>query len=170
MYLAAFYMLFAGTGLAWLAGILLTKTHWREHTTRIVSTAILVIMLLAWGGVYMKTQQGSLVPNRGDFPEQHAAEYLASHLQAQDKILSIAPVDIQTAYYLYMYGVPYQAFYQRDNPVEVQNAVIVLRTNSKYNTPEAVLKFYKIVDKFDLASARPVYEYGPIQIFSVPAR
>ena len=88
----------------------------------------------------------------------------------QDKILSISPVDIQTAYYLYLYGVPYDVFYQRDHPVPVENAVVVLRTNSKYNTPEAVLKFYKITEQFDLASAQLVYEYGPVQVFSIPAK
>jgi len=141
-----------------------------QNTAGILSAAILLGMIVMFTGVYLQTQQGSLVPNQNDFPEQHAAEYLASHLQDGDKILSLSPVDIQTAYYLYMYGISYEVFYQRAHPAKVQNAVIVLRTNSKYNTPETVLDFYKIADDFNLGSAKLAYEYGPIQVFFIPAR
>ncbi len=170
MYLDAFYLIFAAGGLVWLAELLLNRITKTEYTARIVSSAILLGMILAFANIFLETQQGSLVPNADDLPEQYAAQYLASHLQAEDKILSISPVDIQTAYYLYLYGVPYDVFYQRDHPVPLENAIVVLRTNSKYNTPEAVLKFYKITDRFDLPSAQLVYEYGPVQVFSIPAK
>ena len=140
------------------------------RTAGIVSMGILLVTLVALTNIYLKTQQGSLVPNRDDLPEQYAAQYLASRLQAQDKILSISPVDIQTAYYLYMYGVPYDVFYQRDHPVPFENAFVVLRVNSKYNTPEEVLKFFKVAENFNLSLAKLVYEYGPVQVFSIPAR
>ena len=170
MYLEAFYLIFAAGGLIWLIELLLNSFIRPEYTARVVTTGILLGMMLATSGIYLETQRGSLVPNRDDFPEQYAAQYLASHLEAEDKILSISPVDIQTAYYLYLYGIPYEFFYQRDHPVPVENAVIVLRTNSKYNTPEGVLEFYKIAENFDLSSAQLVYEYGPVQVFSVPAK
>ncbi len=170
MYLEAFYLIFAAGGLIWLIELVMNRLIRPSLTDRIVSTGILLVMLVAFANIYQETQQGSLVPNRDDMPEQYAAQYLASHLQVQDKILSISPVDIQTAYYLYMYGVPYDVFYQRDHPVPVENAVVVLRTNSKYNTPEEVLKFFKISENFDLSLAKLVYEYGPIQVFSIPAR
>jgi hypothetical protein len=169
MYLEAFYMIFAGAGLVWLAELLLNSVGKSIYTAGIVPAAILLAFIVVFTGQYLGTQPGSATASR-DLPEQYAAEYLASHLQAGDKILSIAPVDIQTAYYLYMNGVPYEVFYQRDHPVKVQNAVIVLRTTSKYNTPESVLDFYKITDDFDLASARLIFEYGPLNIFSIPAR
>jgi hypothetical protein len=170
MYLDAFYLTFAAAGLVWLIELLLNWFIRPEHTERIVSTAVLLVMGIALVNIYRETQQGSLVPNRDDMPEQFAAQYLASHLQAEDKILSISPVDIQTAYYLYLHGIPYDVFYQRDHPVPLENAVVVLRTNSKYDTPEAVLNFYKIAESFDLSLAQPVFEYGPVQVFSVPAK
>lgn len=170
IYLEAFYLIFAAGGLVWLVELLLNRFTEPENAVKVLSTAILIGMMVMFTGIYLQTQQGSLVPNQNDFPEQHAAEYLASHLQTGDKILSLSPVDIQTAYYLYMYGIPYEVFYQRDQPVNVKNAVVILRTNSKYNTPEAVLNFYKIADKFNLASAQMIYEYGPVQVFSIPAQ
>jgi 4-amino-4-deoxy-L-arabinose transferase-like glycosyltransferase len=170
MYLDAFYLIFAGGGLVWLAELVLNRFISSTNTSRVVTTSILLILMLALTNIYRETQQGSLVPNSGDLPEQYAAQYLASHLETQDKILSISPVDIQTAYYLYLYGIPYEVFYQRDHPVPVENAIVVLRTNSKYNTPEEVLKFYKLAENFDLAAAQLVYEYGPVQVFSISAK
>jgi 4-amino-4-deoxy-L-arabinose transferase-like glycosyltransferase len=170
MYLDAFYLIFAAGGLVWLLELALDRFLQAEHTARIVSTVILLILVMALINFYRETQQGSLVPNRDDMPEQFAAQYLASHLQPQDKILSVSPVDIQTAYYLYLSGVPYDVFYQRDHPVPVENALVVLRTNSKYSTPEEVLKFFQVAENFDLASAQLVYQYGPVQVFSIPAQ
>ena len=167
MYLEAFYLLFAASGLVWLAEVLLNRLWKTENASRILSGTILMAVLILFADIYLATQRGSLIPNRDDFPEQYAAKYLASHLQADDTILSIAPVDIQTAYYLYMYGISYEVFYQRDHPEEVQNAIILLRTNSKYDTPESILNFFKISQDFDPSSARLIYEYGPIQIYSV---
>ena len=170
MYLEAFYMIFAAGGLVWLAELLLSQLLKAEQTARLITGGILLLTFIVFVGIFIDTRQGSLVPNRDDLPEQHAAEYLASHLQAGEKILSVSPVDIQTAYYLYLYGVPYETFYQRDQPQPVQTAVIVLRTNSKYNTSETVLDFYSLANQFDLASARLIYEYGPIYVFSISAK
>jgi hypothetical protein len=170
MYLDAFYLIFAAAGLVWLAELVLNRFTHSVYTARIISIAILLIMMIGLTNIFRETQQGSLVPNSNDLPEQHAAQYLASHLESQDRILSISPVDIQTAYYLYLYGVPYTAFYQRDHPVPVENAVVVLRVNSRYNTPEEVLKFYQLTDNFNLAAAQLIYEYGPVQVFSIPAK
>jgi len=170
MYLGAFYLIFAAAGLVWLVELVLNRFIRSVYTARIISTAILLVMMVALTNIYQETQQGSLVPNSNDLPEQYVAQYLASHLEAQDKVLSVSPVDIQTAYYLYLNGVPYDVFYQRDHPVPIENAVVVLRVNSKYNTPEEVLKFYSIEDNLNLASLKPVYEYGPVQVFSIPAQ
>jgi uncharacterized membrane protein len=170
MYLDAFYLIFAAGGLVWLLERILNYFISSEYSARIISTLILVVIGVALINIYRETQQGSLVPNRDDMPEQFAAQYLASHLEAQDKILSISPVDIQTAYYLYLSGVPYDVFYQRDHAGPVENAVVVLRTNSQYNTPEEVLEFFKVAENFNLASAQLVYQYGPVQVFSVPAK
>ena len=170
MYLEAFYLIFAGAGLVWLSELLLDRIVKSSYTARIIPALVLVAVLGVFLSQFFSTQQGSAVANRDALPEQYAAEYLASHLQPGDKILSLAPVDIQTAYYLHMNGVPYDVFYQRDHPVEVRNAVIVLRTNSRYNTPETVLDFYRVTSDFDLEAVRLLYEYGPVNIFSIPAR
>jgi hypothetical protein len=169
MYLEAFFLIFAAGGLVWLVESLLDRIGRPAYTARVVSAAILLGSILLFVNIYLETQEGSVVPNQGDLPEQHAAEYLAAHLQEGDTIFSVSPVDIQTAYYLYMYGIPYDVFYQRDHPAKVQNAVIVLRKNSKYNTPESVLDFYKVTGNFDPASAQLLYQYGPVLVFSIPS-
>jgi hypothetical protein len=69
-----------------------------------------------------------------------------------------------------MYGVPYDVFYQRDRPVEVENAVVVFRTNSKYNTARRVLEYFEIADSFDFSARVRVFEYGPVRIVTVPAK
>ena len=65
MYLDAFYLIFAAGGLVWLAELVLNRITKTEYTARIVSTAILLGMMLAFANIYLETQQGSLVPNRG---------------------------------------------------------------------------------------------------------
>ena len=85
-------------------------------------------------------------------------------------IVSTAPVDIQTAYYLKISGIPFERFYQRDHPVKIKNALIVLRKNAKYNTPESVLEFYKLTSELDLGATEFLYEYGKVQVYSVPAK
>lgn len=170
IYLEMFYMLFAGAGLAWLADLMVHKVVKKDIAERIVPVIILLAVMVTFTGKYISTRQESAIANRNILPEQQAAEYLTSHLQPDDTILSIAPVDIRTAYYLYINGIPYDVFYQRDNPVEVRNAIVVLRTTSQYNTPESVLDFYKLTSHFNLQAARLVYEYGPLGIFSIPAK
>jgi uncharacterized membrane protein len=165
LFLEIFYMLFAGAGLVWLverfAGQVLA-------TDKIIPAAILLLVLLVFTSKYFHTRQMSIRAS-SDFPEQHAAEYLSSHLKNGDMIFSIAPVDMQTAYYLYMNGVPYNVFYQKDHRANAESALIVLRKNTKYNTPERVLEFYKLTTDFNLQSSVLVYQYGPLNIFSVPS-
>lgn len=170
IYLEMFYMLFAGAGLVWLADLVIHKLVRMDPAGKIVPVIILLAVMITFTSKYISTQQGSAIANRNILPEQQAAGYLTSHLQADDTIISIAPVDIRTAYYLYINGIPYDVFYQRDNPVKIRNALVVLRTTSKYNTPESLLDFYNITSQFDLQAARLVFEYGPLSIISIPAK
>ncbi len=170
IYLEIFYMLFAGAGLVWLVSILLKAVAKDNITESIVSIFILIVILFVFVSKYLGTQQESVIANRNVLPEQRAAEYLASHLNTGDEILSIAPVDMRTAYYLYIYGIPYDVFYHKGHPVQIKNALIVLRTNSKYNTPETVLDFYGLTSNFDLSASKLVFEYGPLNIFSAPSK
>ncbi len=170
IYLEMFYMLFAGAGLVWLADLVIHKLVRMDSAGKIVPVIILLAVMITFTSKYISTQQGSGIANRNILPEQQAAGYLTSHLQADDTIISIAPVDLRTAYYLYINGIPYDVFYQRDNPVKIRNALVVLRTTSKYNTPESLLDFYNITSQFDLQAARLVFEYGPLSIISIPAK
>lgn len=171
MYLEAFYMILAGAGLAWLMEVVLNRIFVNpQHTARLISVVVLLAAVFVFMDNFLETQTGAALADRDQLPEQYAAEYLASHLGPEDVILSLAPVDIQTAYYLHINGVTYDVFYQRDHPVEISNAVVVLRTNSRYKTPESVLDFYKVTSGFDLNSARLLYEYGPVNVFSIPAK
>ena len=103
-------------------------------------------------------------------PEAYAADYIAEHLTPEDTIVATGPVDIQTAYYLSLQGISFDHFYKRDHPVEIQNALVMLRKNSKYKTPESVVDFFKLDQTLDLSAAELVFEYASVQIYSVPAR
>jgi hypothetical protein len=108
--------------------------------------------------------------DRDLLPEAYAADYLAGHLKPEDTIVATGPVDIQTAYYLSLHGVSFDRFYKRDHPVEIQNALVMLRENSKYKTPESVVKFFKLDQDLDLSAAELVFEYASVKIYSIPAK
>jgi hypothetical protein len=103
-------------------------------------------------------------------PEAYAANYLADHLQPEDTIVATGPVDIQSAYYLSLHGISFDRFYKRDHPVEIENALVMLRKNSKHKTPESVVEFFKLDQALDLSAAELVFEYASVQIYSIPAR
>ena len=162
IYLEAFYLMFAGAGLAWLAGLLLRRLGTSPST--VVPAVTLLLVIAVFISHYLDLRQSSA--NRDRSPEQYAAGFLATHLQDGDRILAVAPVDIQTAYYLHMNGVSSDVFYRRDHPEPVENVILLLRTGTRYNTPESVLDFYKLAPDFDPGSFRQIYEYGPVHVYS----
>ncbi|HKJ37420.1 MAG TPA: hypothetical protein VJ972_01475, partial [Anaerolineales bacterium] len=62
-------------------------------------------------------------------------------------------------------------FYQRDHPVNIQNALVLVRTRGEYNinTLEKVLDFFDLTSRLNTASSQRVFEYGPLFIYSIPA-
>ncbi len=46
----------------------------------------------------------------------------------------------------------------------------MVRKNSKYKTPESVVKFFKLDQVLDLTAAELVFEYANVQIYSIPAK
>ena len=165
IFLEIFYMIFAGAGLVWLLEII---TRQVPSTNKFIPAIVLLMVFSVFMSRYFSTRELSIAASK-DFPEQHAAEYLTSHLKDGDRILSVAPVDMQTAYYLYLNGIPYSVFYQKDHPSTIENAVIILRKNTQYNTPERVLEYYHLSSQFNINSSVLVYQYGPLNIFSVPS-
>ena len=170
IYLEIFYMIFAGAGLVWLLEVLLRNAWKHIGTEKIITALILLTVVVAFSARYVRTHDESVIANQNILPEQRVANFLASRLTPEDTILSMAPVDYRTAYYLYMDGVPYDVFYQRDHPSAIENAIIILRTNSKYNTPESVTDFFKLTSDLDLQRAELIFEYGPLNVFSIPLK
>jgi hypothetical protein len=124
----------------------------------------------AFAGMLIDRAQNPVFWDRDLLPEAYAAEYIADHLAPGDTIIATGPVDIQTAYYLSLHGIPFDRFYKRDHPVEIQNALVMLRKNSKHKTPKSVVKYFKLDKALDLSSAELVFEYASVQIYSIPAR
>jgi hypothetical protein len=54
--------------------------------------------------------------------------------------------------------------------VNIQNALVMVRQNSKYKTPESVVDFFKLDQALDLSKSKLVYEYASVQIYSIPAK
>ncbi len=170
LYLELFYLMFAAAGLVWLVEFFLNRIVSPTHTAKILSTAVLLLFIGVFANSLITRQQNPVFQDRDLLPEAYAADYLAEHLTPEDTIVAMGPVDIQTAYYLSLHNIPFERFYQRDHPVKIQNALVMLRQNSKYKTPESVVNFFNLDPALDLSASELVYEYASVQIYSIPAR
>jgi hypothetical protein len=170
LYLEVFYLMFASAGLVWLIEALLNRFASPALTEKILSLAVLLIFITVFTNTLIARQQNPVFQDRDLLPEFYAADFLADHLTPEDTIVATGPVDIQTAYYLSLHGIPFERFYQRDHPVKIKNALVMLRQNSKYKTPESVVDFFKLDQALDLSKSEMVYEYANVQIFSIPAK
>ncbi|HUE99346.1 MAG TPA: glycosyltransferase family 39 protein [Anaerolineales bacterium] len=170
LYLEAFYLMFVAAGLTWLVDLPLRKTAGPTPTERILALAIPLIFLGVFINTLVVRQQNPVFLDRDLLPEAYAADYIADHLKPEDTIVATGPVDIQTAYYLSLHDIPFDRFYKRDHPVEIRNALVMLRKNSNYKTPESVVDFFKLDQALDLSASELVFEYANVQIYSVPAK
>ena len=170
IYLEAFYLMFAAAGLVWFVELLLRVIAGPVHTGRILSFAIPLAFVAAMTNMLINRAQNPVLLDRDLLPEAYAADYLAANLKPEDTIVATGPVDIQAAYYLSLHGIPFDRFYQRDHPVEIENALVILRENSRYKTPESVVEFFKLEEDLDLSAAELVFEYASVQIYSIPAK
>lgn len=170
IYLEAFYLMFAAAGLIWLVEFPLRKIVGAAFSEQFLSIAIPFIFLGALAGMLNARAQNPVFADLDLLPEAYAAEFLADHLQPEDTIVATGPVDIQTAYYLSLHGISFDRFYKRDHPVELQNALVMLRKNSKYKTPESVVEFFNLDQTLNLSAAELVFEYASVQIYSIPTR
>jgi len=166
-----FYFIFSAVGLTGLGHLILKTLAKEQSGQKVLSGIILFAAMVVFANITFKTQNRQARLDRTIAPEFFAAEYLAEHLTDEDTIVAVAPADIQTAYYLKINGVPYDFFYQRDHPVKIQNAMVLVRTRGEYNlhTLDDVLDFYNLIPKLDMASGQQVFEYGPLLIYSIPA-
>ena len=171
-YLEMFYLSYAAIGLIGAGHLILNKLGKEQLGQKILSSIILITTFIIFANVTLKTQNRQARLDRTIAPEKFAADYLSEHLTDKDIVVAVAPADIQTAYYLKINGVPYDFFYQRDRPVEFSNALILVRTRGEYNidTLEDVLTFYKLTTKLDATLSQQVFEYGPLFIYSIPAK
>jgi hypothetical protein len=172
IYLEAFYLMFAAAGLVWLVEVLIRhgKVVPPSQVERILSFAILFLLIGISANLLIAHRQNPVEIDRDRSPEAYAADYLAESLRPEDTLVATGPVDIETAYYLSLRGISFDRFYKRDHPVEIQNALILTRGNSKYNTPQSVVEFFKLEQELDLSAAELVFEYASVQVYSVPAR
>jgi hypothetical protein len=162
--------LFAAAGLVWLIELSLSLIASSTMKQQILSLAIPLVFLAAFANMLIARAQNPVFRDLDLLPEAYAAEYIASHLKPEDTIVATGPVDIQTAYYLSLHGVSFDRFYKRDHPVVIQNALVMLRENSRYKTPESVAEFFKLDEALNLSAAELVFEYASVQIYSIPAR
>jgi hypothetical protein len=162
--------MFAAAGVVWLVDLLLEKIAGASQTGRVLSLVIPLVFVAVFTNMLIARAQNPVYWDQDLLPEAYAAEYIAGHLKPDDTIVATGPVDIQTAYYLSLHGISFDRFYKRDHPVEIQNALVMLRENSKYKTPESVAEFFKLDQTLDLSAAELVFEYASVQIYSIPAK
>jgi hypothetical protein len=170
IFLEAFYLMFAAAGVVWLVDLALRRIAGPAFARRMLAAAIPLAFAGACLGLLMDRAQNPVYWDRDLLPEAYAAEYIAEHLEPEDTIIATGPVDIQAAYYLSLHGISFDRFYKRDHPVEIENALVMLRENSKYKTPESVVKFFKLDKALDVSAAELIYEYANVQIYSIPAK
>jgi hypothetical protein len=168
LFIEAFYMLFAAAGLVWALEFLLGYLPTFRFKSALTPTLTVLLAL----GTLINTLGGwrTSIVQENDSPEEFAAAYILENIQPDDTIIALPPVDIQTAYYLLIQGIPFDRFFQRDHPSEIKKALVLVRTNAKDDTLKSVLNYYELAPNFLLGRATLVYEYGPLQIYSVPAR
>lgn len=169
LYLEMFYLMFAAAGLVWLVDWSVGRIVAAPLAERMVSF-ILLLMFTVISVNALIAQQQFLAKADNHSAEEYAANYLADHLQPEDTLIATSPVDIETAYYLHLRGIPFDRFYKRDHPVKIQNAMLLVRKNSKYTTPEDVVNFFKLDDELDVSAADLVFEYANVQVYSIPAK
>ncbi len=170
-YLEMFYLFFSAVGLAWLVNFLIQGLFRQSAKTEtMTSIFILLIVLFIFTNVTAKTFSRQAIADRTIAPEQFAADYIANHITPNDTIVAVAPTDIEAAYYLKIDNVSYDVYYQRDHPVKIQNALVLVRSTEWYNTPQSVLDFFKLTQDLNMDSAKVVFEYGPLQVYSIPAK
>jgi hypothetical protein len=170
IFLEAFYLMFAAAGLIWLVNLVLSTIAGKTAAERMLLATIPLVFIGAFTGKLIDRAQNPVFWDLDILPEAYAADYIAGHLNPEDTIVATGPVDIQTAYYLSLHGIPFDRFYKRDHPVEIQNALVMLRENSKYKTPESVVNFFKLDEALDLSAAELVFEYANVKIYSIPAK
>jgi uncharacterized membrane protein len=170
LYLEAFYLMFAAAGLVWVAETILRRVLSSQLAEKALAYAVLLILVGVFANVLIARQNDPDLLDRDRLPEEYAADYLVEHLKPDDTLVATGPVDIQTAYYLSLQGIPFDRFYQRDHPVEIRNAIVLLRKNSEYKTPESVVDFFKLDQALDLAATELVFEYANVQVYSIPAK
>jgi hypothetical protein len=168
LFLEAFYMLFVAAGMVWVLEWLLGFLSTFRFKSALIPTLTILLPL----GALLSTLSGwrTAIVQENDSPEEFAAAYILENIQPDDTIIALPPVDIQTAYYLLVQGIPFDRFFQRDHPSEIKKALVLVRTNAKDDTLKSVLNYYELAPNFLLGRATLVYEYGPLQIYSVPAR
>jgi hypothetical protein len=171
-FLEAFYLIFATVGLAWLVFISAKALTSEQTAMKIVSGLVLLFAIASFIRTTATTQNRQAILDRTIAPEQFAGEYIAKHITAKDTVIAVSPVDLQTAYYMKINGISYDVFYQRDHPVQIQNALVVVRTrgDAKYKSLQSILEFYKLTSTLNIDAADMVFEYGPVQVYSVPSR
>jgi 4-amino-4-deoxy-L-arabinose transferase-like glycosyltransferase len=169
LYLETFYLMFVAAGLIWLIDLAVSKLIYLQQSERALSFVVLLLFIGVFANVLV-TQQRNTAGTGKHSPEEYAADYLAEHLKPEDTLVATSPVDIETAYYLNLHGVSFDRFYKRDHPVEIQNALVLVRENSKHKTPESVVSFFELEGELDTSAAELVFEYANVRIYSMPAK
>lgn len=169
LYLEAFYLMFAAAGLVWPVDWLVQRITGSQQAEKFLSCTILLTFIVIFINALIAHQQLQTEAVRHS-PEEYAADYLTDHIKPEDTIVATSPVDIETAYYLSLQGIPFDRFYKRDHPVKIQNALLLVRKNSKNKTPESVVDFFKLDQELDLSAAELIFEYANVQIYSIPAK
>ncbi|HMB24844.1 MAG TPA: hypothetical protein VKP08_18500, partial [Anaerolineales bacterium] len=161
--------MFVAAGWVWLIDWLARRWIEPSLAERSLSFAILLVFLAAFTAMLISHRQ-IMAGLDTHSPEEYAAQYLAEHIQPEDTLVATGPVDIETAYYLSLRGVSFDRFYKRDHPVQIQNALVLVRKKTKYETPESVIKFFKLDQTLNIEKAELVFEYANVQVYSVPTR
>lgn len=169
LYLEAFYLMFVAAGWMWLIDWLARRWVEPHLAEKLLSYAILLVFLGTFTVMLISHRQ-TMAGLDTRSPEEYAADYLAKHIQPEDTLVATGPVDIETAYYLSLRGVSFDRFYKRDHPVQIHNALVLVRKKTKYETPESVINFFKLDQTLNLEKAELVFEYANVQVYSVPAR
>jgi hypothetical protein len=164
LFLLCFYLLFSAAGWQMLLG-LVTRQRALPRVFQILALLLLVLGVF-WG--YWSARAHYLNSDPDTERYRAPAQFAASILQPADTLVAVSPISIQVGYYLTQEGVPFSRYFDKVRRGEIQHAIVILSTHSKFPTVQAVAVFQLLDNTLDTARAELLFERGYLQVYSVP--
>jgi hypothetical protein len=164
LFLLPFAILYTGTGLAGLIGLVRDRVPSGRRAGVLLLTVCLVLPLVAsllHSGVQLAQARGQT----GAI--EHVTLFLKDYLEPGDAVVSISPDGVLLRYYFYRYGLSRE--YTADLSKKDLSRAIVVVNQGEDQTLDQILNRRGLLEQVDLNSAEMIYQVGRILVYEVHA-